>query len=74
MPRPVLIEVLETQYKENLSGGGLQNARQLLEIWTSKQTGSFTVFVTRSDGMSCVMATGKNWNGIAEQTKEGVAS
>lgn len=74
MPRPVLIEVLETQYKENLSGGGLQNAQQLLEIWTSKQTGSFTVFVTRPDGMSCVMATGKNWNGIAEQTKEGVAS
>lgn len=74
MPRPVLIEVLETQYKENLSGGGLQNARQLLEIWKSTQTGSFTVFVTRPDGMSCVMATGKNWNGIAEQTKEGVAS
>ena len=73
MPRPVLIDELETQYKENLSGGGLQNAQQLLEIWSSEQTGSFTVFITRPDGISCVMATGKNWNSTAERSKKGVA-
>lgn len=72
MPRPSLIQELETRYNENLSGGGLQNAQQLLEIWTSEQSGSFTVFVTRPDGISCVVATGKNWNSTTRQVKEGI--
>ncbi|MEP2029779.1 MAG: hypothetical protein ABJI96_13845 [Paracoccaceae bacterium] len=74
MSRSELIEVLKTQYKENLSGGGLQNEQHLLEVWSSEQTGSFTVFITRTDGISCVMATGSNWNSTAQHVKKGVSS
>ena len=64
LPRDVLVQTLEKKYSESLQGGGLQNAQQLVEIWTS-QSGSFTVFVTRADGFACIMATGQNWQSAA---------
>lgn len=60
LPRDVLVQTLETKYSESLTGGGLQSAQQLVEIWSS-QSGSFTVFVTRADGFACIMATGQAW-------------
>lgn len=62
LPRTALIERLEGRYKEHLAGGGLQNPQQLIEVWASSETGSFTVFVTRPDGVSCIVATGQHWN------------
>ncbi|MCG7493909.1 hypothetical protein [Thalassobius sp. Cn5-15] len=73
-PRTVLIEKLQSRYSEQLSGGGLQNAKQLLEVWTSPKTGSFTVFITRADGMACIMATGQNWSSMAVTNAKGVKS
>ncbi|MBB95565.1 MAG: hypothetical protein CML68_13370 [Rhodobacteraceae bacterium] len=64
LPRDVLVQTLEKKYSETMQGGGLQNAQQLVEIWTS-QSGSFTVFVTRADGFACIMATGQNWQSAA---------
>ena len=72
MPRDHLVQKLGADYAEQLTGGGLQNAQQLLEIWTSEKTGSFTVFVTRPNGQSCVMATGSHWNSTVTEVKEGV--
>lgn len=65
LPRSLLVADLEAKYGERLTGGGLQNPQQLLEVWTSPISGSFTVFITRADGMACVMATGKHWQGQA---------
>ena len=72
MARDALVQKLTETYKEQLVGGGLQNARQLLEIWTSGTTGSFTVLITRPDGQSCVVATGNHWMGITLPAPEGV--
>lgn len=73
LPRANLIKHLEGRYSEHLTGGGMQSPLQLLEIWASDQTGSFTVFVTRSDGLSCVIATGQNWQDTTPTDLEGVA-
>ena len=62
LPRDTLVERLDKTYHEQSTGAGLQNPQQLLEIWSSPDTGSFTVFITRSDGLSCVMASGRNWH------------
>jgi len=73
LPRDALVETLETKYSESLTGGGLQNAQQLVEVWSSK-TGSFTVFVTRADGFSCIVATGESWHSaMGEEEVAGVA-
>ena len=74
MPRDALVQRLENNFDEKLKGGGLQNPRQLLEIWTSDSTGSFTVFITRPNGQSCIVATGQNWMGMTIPSEEGVAS
>ncbi|MBE0453596.1 hypothetical protein [Roseovarius autotrophicus] len=73
LPRTALVERLEGRYKEHLAGGGLQNPQQLLEVWASDETGSFTVFVTRPDGISCVVATGQHWNSVTTSRPAGVA-
>jgi hypothetical protein len=73
LPRAALIERLEGRYKEHLAGGGLQSPQQLLEVWASDETGSFTVFVTRPDGVACVVATGQHWNSVTAAAPDGVA-
>ncbi|MEO9822008.1 MAG: hypothetical protein ABJQ34_06930 [Paracoccaceae bacterium] len=63
-PRELITERLQSKFSERLTGGGLQNANQMLEIWTSDRTGSFTVIVSRADGISCIVASGHNWDTI----------
>lgn len=74
MPRGVLVADLSQNYNEHLEGGGMQNPQQLLEVWTNPENGSFTVFITRADGMSCIMATGKHWNSNASIAPAGIKS
>ncbi|MDA5092929.1 hypothetical protein O2N63_02420 [Aliiroseovarius sp. KMU-50] len=62
-PRIDLVEKLSAQYSEGLVGGGLQSQKELLEVWSSPETGSFTILVTNANGVSCIVAAGKNWHG-----------
>ena len=74
MPRDVLVQNLEGNYGERLTGGGLKNAMQVVEVWSSDESGSFTVFITRADGLSCIIAAGDNWNNaLRQKAPEGVA-
>lgn len=73
LPRTALVEQLERRYHEHLTGAGLQNPEQLIEVWASSETGSFTIFITRPDGVSCIVATGKHWNSSIMPPVEGVA-
>jgi hypothetical protein len=62
--RDVVVERLESQFSERLTAGGLQASRansSLIEVWTSKDTGTFTVIVTNPQGISCVVAAGTDW-------------
>ena len=59
--RAKFVDQLEKKYSEQISARGLQSSDRLLEIFTSSETGSFTVLLTRPDGVSCVLATGTNW-------------
>lgn len=72
LDRDVLVQSLETCYQESLHGAGLQNPQLLLEIWTSKTSGSFTVVVTDATGKSCVVASGLNWFSAERRPKLGI--
>jgi hypothetical protein len=39
----------------------MQNANGLIEVWTTSTGNTWTILMTRADGISCVMATGTNW-------------
>lgn len=59
--RDHLIANLSESYDEVLTGAGLRSPQQLLELWSSPESGTFTIFVTRPDGVSCVLASGMDW-------------
>lgn len=71
--RDTLVSTLSTKYSEAPTGGGMQNQSQVIEVWTSPNSGSFTIFVTQANGVSCVVATGKHWQSMAPVREEGVA-
>jgi len=66
--RALLVQELEEIHGERLTGGGLQNATNAIEVWSSAETGSFTVFLTRADGLSCIVVTGQNWHNSVPPT------
>lgn len=72
LQRDALVETLQSKYGERLTGGGLQSAERLIEVWSSGTTGSFTVFVTQPNGVSCIVATGQSWNSVTSSGAEGV--
>jgi hypothetical protein len=72
LPRAALIERLTVDFNEEITGGGLQNPQQLLEVWSSASTGSFTVFITRPSGIACIVATGLHWNSAYAVKDDGI--
>ncbi len=60
-PRDRIVGQLSEKYGEIRQGAGLRSATQILEVWSSKKTGSWSVLITDSNGVSCIMAAGQNW-------------
>jgi hypothetical protein len=60
-PRDQIVQRLAEKYGETRKGYGLQNAKVIVELYASEETGTWTLIATRSDGMSCAMAVGKAW-------------
>ncbi|MQY41829.1 hypothetical protein GG681_04200 [Epibacterium sp. SM1969] len=62
--RSTVIERLADRYSEHLTAGGLRSDQQgstLVEVWSSKETGTFTLLVTYPNGVSCVLAAGTDF-------------
>ncbi|WP_424977121.1 hypothetical protein [Leisingera sp. S232] len=71
--REVMTQRLESGYSERLTAGGLQKSRAeatMIEVWSSDETGTFTVLVTHANGISCVVATGSSFFQIADKAPE----
>lgn len=51
---------LNDGFNEQPTSGGLSNNGGMLEVYTSPD-GSWTIVLTRPDGLSCLMATGEHW-------------
>ncbi len=37
----------------------------VFEVWASEKTGSWTILFTRPDGVTCIMATGHDWQSLS---------
>jgi hypothetical protein len=59
--RSQIAERLTSGYSEQLVGGGMQSQNGLIEIWTTPAGETWTILMTRPDGISCVMASGTDW-------------
>ena len=70
--RESLVVRLEALFQETLTARGLQSGNALIEVFASKETGSYTILMTRPDGISCIMSAGSHWMTI-KPSPEGVA-
>jgi hypothetical protein len=61
--RSRFIERLQEQYRESLNAVGLAADGTLVEVMTSEK-GSWTIMITRADGVSCIVATGEAWESV----------
>lgn len=59
--RDVVVDRLEGKYSERLTAGGLQTSKSIMEVWSSDETGTFTVILTHPNGVSCIVASGTHW-------------
>ena len=59
--RDAVVDKLAVKYGEAFGGGGLQSAESIFEVWISQEKGTWTILMTRADGVSCIMASGTNW-------------
>jgi hypothetical protein len=59
-----LVKLLGGKYGESLSNYGVAGQRNLVEVYVS-EAGSFTILATKPDGISCIIATGQNWERAA---------
>lgn len=71
--RTAMTQKLESGYSERLTAGGLQRSRPaatVIEVWSSDETGTFTVLVTHANGVSCIVATGSAFFHIRDKAPE----
>ena len=62
--RDKVVTRLQQEYAEELTAGGLNataTKTTVVEVWSSPETGTFTVMLTNAQGMSCIVATGTDW-------------
>ncbi len=62
--RDDVIAKLQSTYSEELTFGGLQKSRgaqSVMEVWSSKATGTYTVLLTNANGISCIVAAGTDF-------------
>lgn len=62
-----LLEILNSQYDETARAIGVISEEAVLEVFVSKESGTWTVLITDPDGLSCVLAAGQDW----EETPKG---
>ena len=59
--REQVVQKLEERFGETLRSIGLHQNDGVVEIYSSEQTGTWTILMTRPDGMSCLLAAGQLW-------------
>lgn len=62
--RDTVVEQLKKKYSEELKVGGLQkirNGHSVMELWSSDETGTFTILLTNANGISCIVAAGTDY-------------
>lgn len=59
--RKSVIARLADRYGETLQSIGLQSNSAVVEVYASAATGTWTILMTRPDGISCLIASGEMW-------------
>lgn len=59
--REKIVDVLQKKHGEAPIGAGLAGETAVVELWSSEKTGTWTLLITRTDGVACLLAAGDAW-------------
>jgi len=65
-PRAAVVERLASGYGETRQSIGIGSNNQMIEVFASAETGSWTIIVTMATGVSCLVASGQSFETVAE--------
>lgn len=65
-PRPMVLERLASSYGETRQSIGLGKNNTVVEMFASAESGSWSLTVTTPDGMTCLVASGRFFETLAE--------
>jgi hypothetical protein len=66
-PRDAVVAHLATKYSETRRSVGLAANNTVMEVYASADTGSWTITVTTAQGMTCLVASGQNFQPVEEE-------
>lgn len=70
-PHDAVAKALSSQYGEEAHAMGLAEDDTVMELYASKDTGTWTMTVTLPNGVTCLVATGKNFESISPTKVKG---
>ncbi|EBA08122.1 hypothetical protein SSE37_11279 [Sagittula stellata E-37] len=65
-PREKVVERLADKYGETRQSMGLGSNNAVMEVFASVESGSWTITVTMSNGITCLVASGQAFEELAE--------
>ena len=61
--RDAVATYLGDKFQESRTGAGFQDGAGIVEVWASPD-GTWTILLTRADGISCILAAGTHWQSM----------
>lgn len=65
--RDEMTQRLKQTFGEAQTGLGLVSTARVLEVWSSEETGTWTILMTEPNGQSCMVAAGEAWKRVPVQ-------
>ncbi len=65
-PRPTVLERLADGYGETRQSIGLGAQGMVIEVFASRETGTWSITATMPNGMTCMVASGESFEALAE--------
>ena len=64
--RELVVERLTTKYGESRQSIGMAPQGRVVEVFASEETGTWTITVTMPSGITCLVASGQNYENLDE--------
>lgn len=66
-PREIVLNHLSEGYGETRQSMGLGSDNSLVETFASDESGSWTITVTRPNGITCMVASGSSFENVEQE-------
>lgn len=67
----LVYDELKKGYAEDPVAVGVTNKKELIEVLTGQDNGTWTIILSTSDGQSCVVFAGENWRALEKMKGPG---